>query len=373
MKSLCIYYVIDAYTGPTAGTEKQLLMLINGMVGHGHKVQLLVLRHTDYTRTVTNFPCPIESLDIRRIASLRTLCRMIQFRVRLRRERPDVVHAFFNDSAILIPLFCKLRHIRVFTSRRDMGFWHTTGRLLILRLANTFAYGIICNSHAVARMTREKEGVPWRKLSVVYNGIEDEDSIDARKMLIHAEHPDFLPEEGSINICLVANLRPIKRVEDLVHAAARVVNRVPRCRFWIVGASREDDYSRSLKQLVTRLDLEENVRFLGESWHPIQIMRRCDIGVLTSESEGLSNTLLEYLREGLAIVCSAVGGNTELIEHDKSGFLYPSGDVNALSTLLVSLCGDTALRARLAMEARIQAGRFSMGSSLESYLRIYAV
>lgn len=371
MKPLRIYYVIDAYTGPTAGTEKQLLMLISGMVGHGHKVRLLVLRHTDYTRTVSNFPCPIESLDIRRIASLRTLYRMIQFRSRLRRERPDVVHAFFNDSAMLIPLFCKLRRIRVFTSRRDMGFWHTTGRLLILRLVNAFADGIICNSRAVARMTQEKEGVPWRKLLVVYNGLESENSSDTCETPKCVEHPDFLPEEGSVNICLVANLRPIKRVEDLVQAAARVVKRGPRCRFWIVGASREDDYSRSLKHLVSQLDLEENVRFLGESRHPTQIMRQCDIGVLTSESEGLSNTLLEYLREGLAIVCSDVGGNAELIEHDESGFLYACGDVSALSARLLSLCGDNALRTKMAVAAKIQAGRFSMESNLESYLRAY--
>jgi L-malate glycosyltransferase len=365
-----ILYVIDACDGLTAGTEQQLFMLARGMVALGHDVRLLVLRHTDYSRTVSNFPCPIESLEVGSIASLGTLRRMLAFRARIRRDRPDVVHAFFNDSAILIPPFARNQRTRVFTSRRDMGFWHTPGRLMLLRLANAWTEGIICNSHAVAKLVQEKEGAPAHKLRVIYNGIEfasrarSSDSTDAP--------PGFSPANSAINICLVANLRPIKRVEDLVKAAAKVILRVPDCEFWIVGASLEEDYSARLSQLVRELGLTETVHFLGEVRDPQPIIRKCQVGVLTSQSEGLSNTLLEYMSGGLPAVCSDVGGNPELLHHGEHGYLYPCGDVAALAERLVTLCDDATLRDRMAIAALDRAQRFSTEANLQAHLEAYA-
>jgi L-malate glycosyltransferase len=365
-----ILYVIDACDGLTAGTERQLFTLARGMVALGHDARLLVLRHTDYTRTVSNFPCPIESLEVGSIASLGSLRRMLEFRARVRRDRPDVVHAFFNDSAILIPPFARNKRTRVFTSRRDMGFWHTPGQLMLLRLANAWTDGIICNSQAVAKLVQEKEGAPARKLRVIYNGIESASL--ARSGEPTDALPGFSPANSAINICLVANLRPIKRVEDLVEAAAKVILRVQGCQFWIVGASLDKGYATRLSRLVHELGLTETVHFLGAVRDPKPIIRNCQVGVLTSQSEGLSNTLLEYMSNGLPAVCSDVGGNPELLHDGEHGYLYPCGDVAALAERLVALCNDVTLRNRLAAAALGRAQCFSTEANLRAHLEAYA-
>lgn len=368
MKSLKIWYVIDIYNGPNGGTEKQLLKLIKGMIESGHKVRLLVLRNSDYTLSASGFPCSIDSVNIYRVLSLQTIRNMFKFRAKIRHEQPDIVHAFFNDSAAIIPLLVNNnKHTKIFTSRRDMGFWYTFSRLLLLRIANIFVDGVICNSTAVARVTHDKEWIPWRKLFVVYNCVTAIEGSDCN----YENTTDFLPLENAINICIVANLRPIKRIEDLIKAAEMVVANFPNCYFWIIGASLMENYSNSLKEMVKELNLEKSVRFLGKIKNAAQIMRHCDIGVLTSESEGLSNSLLEYMAEGLAIVCSDADGNTELIKHDEGGFVYPCGDVRMLADHLIKLCADPKLRTRMSEAAKARANHFSLESMLESYLQVY--
>ena len=371
MTPMQIWFVIDDYDGPNSGTEKQLLLLIRGLIELGHEVRLFVLRHTPYSRSPRDFPCAIESLDVKSLTSLRDARRMLAFRARVRSERPAIVHAFFNDAAMLVPLYCKTEDTRIFTSRRDMGFWHTRRNLSLLRLANRRADGIICNSQAVAKLTHSREAVPLRKLFVIHNGLslpmENHPGADKGTRIER-----FSPSRDGPNICLVANLRPIKRIEDLIEAASRVRNEAPEGRFWIVGETLESDYEARLRALVGDHGLGDHVHFLGESRDPISIMRQCQIGVLCSESEGLSNTILEYMSCGLAAVCSDVGGNAELIEHGVSGLLYPCGDVDALSRFLLDLVSGPDWRDTIGAAAKDRARAFSVAAMVDNHECVYA-
>ena len=365
-----IWYVIDVYDGPNSGTEKQLLLLIRGMVELGHEVHLFVLRHTPYSQAPRDFPCSIESLEVRSLTSLRDARRMLAFRARIRSERPAVVHAFFNDAAILVPLYCKTGGTRIFTSRRDMGFWHTRRNLTLLRLANRRVDGIICNSRAVAELTHWREAVPLRKLFVIHNGMALPRA-DKRDTGPTPVVEGFVPSRDGANICLVANLRPIKRIEDLIEAAHRVRQQAPESRFWVVGETLEPAYEAGLRALVTDHDLGDCVHFLGESRDPAGIMQQCQIGVLCSESEGLSNTVLEYMSCGLAAVCSDVGGNAELIEHGVSGLLYRCGDVGALTQFLLDLASDPDWRSAIGAAAQDRVKAFSVAAMVEKHGCVY--
>src|SRR5690606_13690776 len=81
-------------------------------------------------------------------------------------------------------------------------------------------------------------------------------------------------------------------------------------------------------------------------------LERLDIGVICSDSEGLSNAILEYMFKGVATVATAVGGNPELIEDGVSGLLVPPDNANALADALTRLIENYTLRATLATQAR---------------------
>src|SRR5213078_2566083 len=79
-----------------------------------------------------------------------------------------------------------------------------------------------------------------------------------------------------------------------------------------------------------------------------QLLSCCDIGVLTSRSEGLPNAVLEYLAAGLPVVATAVGGVPEIIENEVHGLLVPPENPAALSTALLRLLEDPHLCANFA-------------------------
>lgn len=376
MKPLRIFLLIDFYLGPVAGTERQLHLLARGLVDRGHTVRLFVLRHTAFTRSGAEFPCPIECLEIGSMASLDTARKMWAFRRRVQRERPDVVHAFFNDSAILAPLACRTATTRVLTSRRDMGYWYTPRLLMALAVANRRAARIICNAHAVAAEVRRRERVRDDQLVVIHNACPPataapgDGSRESNTIPGSAVDADSRVE-SEVRVGLVANLRPVKRIEDLLQAAAIARREVAGLRVVVAGAASDPEYATTLQQLAASLGLSDVVQFLPSTDRPLDLMRQCDIGVLTSESEGLSNTLMEYMSCGLPVVCSDVGGNPELVTHGRQGFLYSAGNFQALAGHLVELASRTELRQEMGRRGLERMTEFSPTRMVDAQVEVY--
>jgi L-malate glycosyltransferase len=82
------------------------------------------------------------------------------------------------------------------------------------------------------------------------------------------------------------------------------------------------------------------------SWY-----RRIDVFVLPSLNESFSNSLMEAMACGCAVVASNVGGNPELVVHGDNGLLFEPGDISSLTSELESVLGDAALRHRLSAAA----------------------
>src|SRR6185295_2549637 len=212
-----VLYVIDTYEHPNGGTEGQLLELIQGLARAGESPQLAVLRPSPFTMEQGSRICPISTLDVGRVLSVRTPVRLLRFAQFLRRQRIDLVHVFFNDAALIVPVFAKVGGCRVIVSRRDMGLWYSPGKLQLARMANRFVDRIIANSRAVADHVLLHERVSPERVEVIYNGYS------TSRMAQPAE--PGLRERLGIGtedpiIGMVANLRPVKRPADAIEAFA---------------------------------------------------------------------------------------------------------------------------------------------------------
>ncbi len=82
-----------------------------------------------------------------------------------------------------------------------------------------------------------------------------------------------------------------------------------------------------------------------------------DVAVLSSRSEGLSNTLIEYAAAGLPIVATDVGGNGEVVAHGENGYLVPPGRPDQLADAIVQLLRDPALRATFGRAGQAKVAR----------------
>ena len=86
-------------------------------------------------------------------------------------------------------------------------------------------------------------------------------------------------------------------------------------------------------------------------------LARLRVAVLTSDAEGSSNALLEYMAAGRPIVATSVGGNSELVQHERTGLLVPPDRDDQLAEAIERLMADEALSAQLADNARHRAAQ----------------
>lgn len=350
--SIKLLYIIDCYKNPYAGTEGQLLKLIQGLDKDRFEATFVVFRGSDYLRT-NDFPIPVDVVDIQRLSSPLSWIRLFRYFVRKKGEHFRLAHIFFNDASIISPLLLKLLSYKVLISRRDMGYWYTRLNLLLLRVNTLFVDRVIANSEAVKKVTMCKEGYEADQVAVIYNGYQRSAMPAVIDSSVEKNGVNF--DDGEIRIALVANIRPIKRISDAIRAIKIVHDSNPKVALYIVG----DGEQTQLIELSRVLGVASSVRFLGPRDDILQLLPLFHVGILCSESEGFSNTLIEYMQSDLPVICSNVGGNPEIVEHGVNGFLYEAGDVQVLAKHLLELVENERLRGSM--------GRVGMDKVEESY------
>jgi glycosyltransferase involved in cell wall biosynthesis len=103
-----------------------------------------------------------------------------------------------------------------------------------------------------------------------------------------------------------------------------------------------------------------------------RLYRIFDIFTLNSFAEGMSNTLLEAMASGLPVVCTAVGGNVELISDHETGTLVASGQECALAEAIHKYMRSTSeCRAHGMNARRFAVENFSIRNMIDQYAALY--
>ncbi|MBM3775262.1 MAG: N-acetyl-alpha-D-glucosaminyl L-malate synthase BshA [Acidobacteria bacterium] len=166
----------------------------------------------------------------------------------------------------------------------------------------------------------------------------------------------------------ISNFRPVKRVLDCV----RILNEVRKqadARLVMVGDGPERGPA---EQLARSLGLQEQVSFLGKQNHVERLIAGADVLLMPSELEGFGLAALEAMACGVPPVATRTGGVAELIDHERTGYLEPVGDIAAQAARATALLADRGLHARMAAAARQAATeRFSTTRIIPQYERYY--
>jgi glycosyltransferase involved in cell wall biosynthesis len=182
------------------------------------------------------------------------------------------------------------------------------------------------------------------------------------------------PKRGTdrpFQIVCVASLEPVKGHRYLIDACRLLRDRGVEIRCHLVGAG---PLRRDIEDQVEHAGLNSNVRFLGGQPRAevARLLTRMDTAVLAShptpegKREGVPVALMEAMACGLPVVASGISGIPELVDHEVTGLLTPSGDAVALADALERLSSDPGLAAEMGRAGRHKVVR---GFSLEENAR----
>ena len=146
-----------------------------------------------------------------------------------------------------------------------------------------------------------------------------------------------LPGRAGKRIVCVANFRPQKNHPLLVRAMAEVVSRDEGAHLLLVGATVDARQLALVEAEIRRLRLGAHISILGQRDDVPAILARCDVGVLSSDSEGLPLSLVEYGAAGLAAVATRVGQCPAVLDQGRVGLLVRPGDERGLAETLLQL------------------------------------
>jgi len=193
--------------------------------------------------------------------------------------------------------------------------------------------------------------------------------VDTTKQV--APHRELPGRRGSRIVC-VANVRPVKDHLTLIRAMQRVVIPYPDAHLLLVGAHPDANYLSLVQREIQIQGLQSHVTLLGIRQDVTSILEGCDIGVLSSTSEGLPVSLLEYGATSMSVVATRVGQCGDVLDDGKAGLLVPASEASQLANAIISLLADESKRKSLgrAFFNRVQS-RYSAEAVIGQLSEIY--
>jgi glycosyltransferase involved in cell wall biosynthesis len=261
----------------------------------------------------------------------------------IREFHPDIVHTHTAKAGVLgrlaawmlgVPVIVHTFHGHVLHSY--FGNFRSALFRLIERVLAHLTTRIIAVSDNVKQDLMLYHIAPPGKIAVIPLGL-DLDSL----LKVGRHNGKFRAEVGVPPshklVAIVGRVVRVKNLELAVETAAKVVPRAPATHFAIVGDGEERP---RIERLIRERGLRDHVTMLGWRRELEEIYSDCDIALNTSLNEGTPVALIEAMAAGLPTVATNVGGTANVVVHDTTGLLCPSGDSEALSEALVRLLQD---------------------------------
>jgi glycosyltransferase involved in cell wall biosynthesis len=209
------------------------------------------------------------------------------------------------------------------------------------------------------------------KVEVVRNGVDLEEfnPFDSSHL-----KEKFNIDAGAPLIGYIGLITKRKGVEYLVKAFHEIKKAHEKAKLFIIGGHKpeEESYYRSIRDLVSKLSLEDDVYFTGSITEVGRAINSLDIVVLPSLEERCSRTLLEAIACEKPVVATAVGGTPEIVEDGSNGFLVEPENPEQLTGALMRLLGDETLRQEMGRKGRRKAEKvFDIKRNINRIQEVY--
>jgi sugar transferase (PEP-CTERM/EpsH1 system associated) len=355
------------HTFSAGGLENGIVNLINNSPDHLIHELCFLSCGGEFLERLKR-PVRYHELHKRSGNDIRTLIRLHGL---MRRPGIDIVHTrnWAAFDGVLAACFARKPILVHGEHGRDIS--DPEGRIRrrnITRRALTFrTTRFVAVSRNLYNWLRTTIRVPEEKLMFIPNGVDTE---RFRPGLSRSFRKELKIGDDEFVVGTVGRLDPIKNYEGVIEAI-RDLNRSGLHKLHLVVVGDGPMRSR-LEAMLNKDECLPRPVFVGFRPDVQNVYAAFDAFVLNSFAEGMSNTLLEAMACGLPVVCTAVGGNVELVEDGKRGRLVPSGDKYALANAFLDYMRCPRLRESNGANARqFVMDHFSLGGMVDQYVGLY--
>lgn len=225
---------------------------------------------------------------------------------------------------------------------------------------------IVANSHVAKRVLTDEHNIPGNKISVIHNPVLRSHATEGPRNIalrnFHGANP------STVVLLNVAMFRPEKNQRELIE----ICSRLPGYLDWQLWLAGEGVARKNCERLAQDLGLGGRVRFLGYQSDPTPLYLASDIAVLASQSESLSNFLIEAQLHGLPAVAYDIVGVGECFVPGRSGILHLNQDQAGFVESIDKLIRDPGMRRRFSDAARLHAREeFSAEQQIRAHLALF--
>jgi len=357
---LKILFYIDSLS--SGGKERRLSELMIALKTiPAFEFELAIMSCDIHYQDVLENNIPIHYLlrktkkDISVVLKLFKLCKLI---------KPDIVHCWDSMTAVYSIPVCKILRIplvngMVIDSPQKQNIFNKYW--LRAKLTFPFSKSIIGNSKAGLVAYKS----PLRKSTVIFNGFNF-------NRIKQVNDVPTIRKALDINtifvIGMVASFSEYKDYKTYFEAAQLVLNSRTDVTFLAIGSNTDSILAENLIDRSNR----DHFRLLGKKSGVESFINAMDICVLATFTEGISNSILEYMALGKPVIATSGGGTNEILENNKTGLLVEVMNPNDLAEKMLLLLQDESLRLEMGKAGKTRIKEvFSIETMLDKYILLY--
>lgn len=353
-----ILFIIESLK--CGGKERRLIELLKGMSPE-HDIQLILMSEEIHYKEVYDLGIKIYKFKRNIFNDFLILSK---FKIILENFQPNIVNCWDNIAALHFVLICNFKKI-TFINSMITSAPPKISRFSKLYFINLFLYKfsdiILSNSYAGLI----SYNAPLKKCSVIRNGF----NFERLTVLESKKEVKAKLEVGNSKIIgMVASFSEKKDYETLIKAANLILKIRKDVVFVAIGEGPLLKYTKSL----VKSEMQSNFRFLGKIDKVESFINIFDIAILSTFSEGISNSILEYMSLSKPVIATYGGGTNELVINNKTGFLIEPRNHKKLSQKIIYLLNNEKISIEMGSKGRRRVeNEFSINHMISSTINLF--